>query len=138
VKSWLSSAGISSERVDQSQSLGWLNFDATVDEAENLLKTKYSLYEHEESGQPHVACEDYSIPASLKNKIDFITPTLHFDVKVKPRSANMEKRKINPGSPNSGNIPKFVPVAKQNIITQLSDCDKQVGIDRFMVETRAD
>jgi tripeptidyl-peptidase-1 len=137
VKSWLSSAGIASERIEQSQSLGWLNFDATVDEAESLLKTKYFVYEHEETGQPHVACEEYSIPTGLKGKVDFITPTLHFDAKVKPRevSSEVEKRAINPGSPNSGNIPKYVPVAKNNIITQLSDCDKQVSIDRLMLET---
>jgi tripeptidyl-peptidase-1 len=136
VKSWLSSAGIASERIDQSQSLGWLNFDATVDEAESLLKTKYAMYEHEETGQPHVACEEYSIPASLKGKVDFITPTLHFDAKIKPRSvgSDVERRKINPGSPNSGNIPKYVPVAKNNIITELSDCDKQVGLDKLMLE----
>jgi tripeptidyl-peptidase-1 len=132
VRDWLSSNGIANERIDHSQSLGWLNFDATVDEAESLLKTKYHIYEHEETGQPHVACEEYSIPAALKNKVDFITPTLHFDAKVIPRhnTSNVEKRAvsehINPGSPSSGNIPKFVPIAKSNIIKELGDCDKQI------------
>jgi tripeptidyl-peptidase-1 len=32
----LKSAGISEDRASMSQSLGWLNFDATVEEAENL------------------------------------------------------------------------------------------------------
>lgn len=133
VKDWLSSNGIASERIDHSQSLGWLNFDATVEEAESLLKTKYYAYEHEETGQPHVACDEYSIPASLKGKIDFITPTLHFDAKVKPREVNSAKRAagthINPGSPGSGNIPKFVPIAKSNIIKELSNCDEQITPD---------
>ena len=113
-----------------------MSFDATVDEAENLLKTKYHVYEHEETGQPHVACEEYNVPAALQNKIDFITPTLHFDAKVMPREPKAEKEKravsqhINPGSPTSGSLPKLggTLASKNDLITQLSDCDKQVGI----------
>lgn len=130
VKDWLSTSGIAGERIKQSQSLGWLHFNATIDEAENLLKTKYHIYEHGETGQPHVACEDYSIPANLKDKIDFVTPTLHFDLKLKPRNENAGKRDmqehVKPGNPNGGNIPKFEPIAKSSIIKQLTDCDKQI------------
>lgn len=133
VKEWLSAHGISSDRVEQSQSLGWLNFDATVDEAESLLKTKYHIYEHEKTGQPHVACEEYSLPAALKDKVDFITPTLHFDAKVIARDEKVQKRAvgehINPGSPSSGNLPKLVPIAKSNIIKELSECDQQITPD---------
>lgn len=132
VKDWLSSAGITSERIKQSQSLGWLSFDASVEEAESLLRTKYHVYEHQETGQPHIACEDYNIPATLQSKIDFITPTLHFDAKLQPRYAKSEKEKravsqhINPGNPSGGNIPKYQPLAKSNLIKELSDCDKQI------------
>ena len=85
VKSWLTSSGIHSTRIKQSQSLNWLEFEATVDEAEELFKTKYNVYEHGETGQPHVACEEYSVPAHLQEHIDLVYPTVHFDVKVKPR-----------------------------------------------------
>jgi tripeptidyl-peptidase I len=85
VKAWLTSAGIEEERIKQSQSLTWLEFEATVDEAEELLKTKYHVYEHEETGQPHVACDEYSIPSHLKEHIDMVYPTVHFDAKIKPR-----------------------------------------------------
>lgn len=77
-------------------------------------------------------CEEYNIPATLQSKIDFITPTLHFDAKLKPRDAKSEKEKravsqhINPGNPSGGNIPKYQPLAKSNLIKELSDCDKQV------------
>jgi len=76
VKTWLTSAGIPDSRIKQSQGLNWLEFDATVDEAEELLKTKYNVYEHEETGQPHVACEEYSIPSHLKEHIDMVYPTV--------------------------------------------------------------
>lgn len=113
VKAWLSSAGISEDRIKQSQSLNFLQFEATVDEAEDLLKTKYHVYEHE-SGQPHVACDEYSVPSHLKEHIDLIYPTVHFDAKLKPRDASVsiEKRDDIPGigkgigKAGSGSLPK--------------------------------
>ena len=94
VKAWLASAGIDGPRVKQSQSLNWLEFSATVDEAEELLKTKYNVYEHE-SGQPHIACEEYSIPAHVREHVEFVYPTVHFDAKLKARDVSedaLEKR----------------------------------------------
>lgn len=118
VKVWLKSAGIDVERIGNSQSMGWLTFDATIDEAEKLLDTKYHIYEHEETGQPHVACEEYKIPAHLKDKVDFVYPTVHFDAKLKVRdepSSDLEKRKFgphhwqpyNPTNPGGGSLPKW-------------------------------
>ena len=99
VKTWLTSAGIHDSRIKQSQGLNWLEFEATVDEAEELLKTKYHVYEHEESGQPHVACDEYSIPAHLKEHVDLVYPTVHFDGKIKPRdnTLDLETRELVPG-----------------------------------------
>ena len=113
VKSWLASAGISADRVKQSQSLAWIEFQATVDEAEGLLNAKYHVYEHE-SGQPHVACEEYSLPASVKEHVDFVYPTVHFDAKLKAREldADIEKRQAaparwkGPGYPSNPSNPK--------------------------------
>lgn len=78
---WLRSSGIAPERISKSQSMGWMTFEATVDEAENLLKTEYHLHMHE-SGKPHVATDDYYIPEYIQPHIDFITPTVHFDTKL--------------------------------------------------------
>lgn len=82
VLQWLEEAGITSERAKQSQGLNWIQADVTVAEAESLLNTKYYAYTHSESEQTHVACEDYSVPESIREHIDFITPTIHFDAKV--------------------------------------------------------
>ncbi|SMQ45934.1 unnamed protein product [Zymoseptoria tritici ST99CH_3D7] len=134
IKAWLNSEGIESQRIEQSTSLGWLTFHATVDEAEALLNAKYHVYDHEETGTQHVACDSYSVPAALQNKIDFITPTLHFDVKLKAKRDDQElssrdttkNTNIRPGSPSSGNLPKVFPIAFKNIIKELKDCDKQI------------
>ncbi|TKA24573.1 hypothetical protein B0A54_17540 [Friedmanniomyces endolithicus] len=92
-KNWLTMAGISESRIKQSQGLNWLEFDATVDEAEELLKTKYHVYEHEATGQPHVACDEYSIPTHLREHIDLVYPTVHFDAKIKSRDDGLELEK---------------------------------------------
>ena len=81
VSEWLRNSGIAADRIRRSQSLGWLQFDATVAEAEALLKTKYHLHRHE-TGKPHIGCDAYHIPEHLKAHVDFITPTVHFDTKV--------------------------------------------------------
>jgi tripeptidyl-peptidase-1 len=114
--------------------LGWLNFNATVSEAENVLNTKYYVYEHKETGQPHIACDQYSVPTALQDTIDFITPTLHFDMKLEPRNVNelsardtkSISKNIRPGNPNSGNMPKMILMNFKNVIKELKDCDKQV------------
>ncbi|KAF4552344.1 Pro-kumamolisin activation domain-containing protein 3 [Elsinoe fawcettii] len=137
VKEWLSASGIDSSRVKQSQSLSWLHFEATVDEAEELLKTRYHVFEHQ-SGQPHVACDEYSLPSHIKKHVDFVTPSVHFDAKIKPRKADEEvaKRDIpdiaksigKPGSlPGAGSLPKLTQkFGKDKIIKQLENCSTQI------------
>lgn len=123
VLTWLVSAGIGLQRIKKSQSLGWLQFNCTVNEAQKLLKTEYFKYKHT-SGTPHVGCTAYHIPESVRKHIDFITPTLHFDIKTtKPKQDNAKVSSyknqtsaigtpVNPGvgkkigSTNSLSLPK--------------------------------
>lgn len=90
VTAWLVDSGIAEERISRSFSQGWLQFDATVSEAEDLLKTKYHVYKHN-TGQLHMACQEYGLPKGVQAHVDFITPTVHFDVKVK-RLKSLRKR----------------------------------------------
>lgn len=125
VMAWLQSSGIEAGRISRSQSLGWLHFDATVAEAEELLKTKYKLYTHELTGKPHVACEEYHIPGHVSRHVDFITPTVHFDSRT-PMAQEGHANKVRQvatttaaaghpvktkaalgvGAPGSGSLPK--------------------------------
>lgn len=74
----------------------WFKFDASVEEAESLLRTKYHVYTNSETGKDHLACEDYSVPAHIREHIDFITPTVHFDaiVKTKKKRRDLQGRDI--------------------------------------------
>ncbi len=144
VTEWLISAGITPERISRSQSLGWLTFDATVGEAENLLKTKYHVYKHV-SGKPHVACSDYHIPEHLGSHVDFITPTVHFDTKIPQAAVDLngnnkrdvptsaagvpvkEKTALSIGSPNSGSLPKKgTDINIKGILDELKNCNKYI------------
>ncbi|KAI0126324.1 peptidase S8/S53 domain-containing protein [Xylariales sp. AK1849] len=87
VKSWLADADI--HDVVQSPSLNWVQANITVAKAEELLRTSYFAYQHE-SGQYQVACEDYNVPESVQEHVDFITPTIHFDVKVNRKSTKRD------------------------------------------------
>ena len=57
VKAWLVSSGIAEARITHSDNKGWLAFDATAGEAEDLLHTEYHVYEHASYGATATACE---------------------------------------------------------------------------------
>ena len=141
VKSWLTSSGIAPERISRSQSLGWLRFDATVAEAEELLKTEYHRYKHA-TGKTHVSCSSYHIPEHVVPHIDFITPTVHFDTKIPQAVAkDVEKRApsttaaaghpvkthaaLGLGAPTSGSLPKKgANIDIKGLIDELKNCNQ--------------
>lgn len=138
VKEWLAAHGILEDRVHHGQSLGFLEFEASVTEAENLLNTKYNVYEHADTKTPHVACEEYSLPHGLAEHIDFITPTVHFDSMTKrhDKRTTPEKRTISPGTdksvgkPNSPSLPKLGTwLANGAPSSALSTCNKVITPD---------
>ena len=57
VRGWLESAGIEANRISQSVNKQWLQFDANVDEVEDLLHAEYHQYEHQGTGKINVACD---------------------------------------------------------------------------------
>jgi tripeptidyl-peptidase I len=136
VKAWLASYGFGDEHVEHTQSLGFLQFNASVEDVEELLNTKYNIYQHDETKQPHVACEEYSIPSHLTDHIDFITPTVHFDAIVKEKKKkreSVEKRTIEPGvekglgEPNSPSLPKLGHyMSEAAILRELIHCNQQI------------
>ncbi len=85
VRTWLVEDGyVKPDRIVLSQNGGWVMVNVSVEEAEHLLGTEYYVYEHSADGREHVACHgDYRLPEHVSKHVDLITPTLHFDVKVK-------------------------------------------------------
>lgn len=144
VRAWLIEHGFTEDQVKQSQGLNWIHVDATVAEAESLLKTKYYKYTHSETGQAHVACENYSVPEHIRRHIDFVTPTVHFDAKISnpKKKRSLEERapptghKVTPGighsigSPSDKSLPKLggkIPFG--TILDELKHCDTSIVPD---------
>ena len=75
VRNWLSSSGIEIQRHKVAGSRGSIQFEASVEEAERLLGTRYDVWENKETGALTISCDHYHIPAYLQDYIDFITPT---------------------------------------------------------------
>ncbi|KAG9242153.1 peptidase S8/S53 domain-containing protein [Calycina marina] len=133
VKSWLAENGIEDGRHKVSQSETWVKFDATVAEVEALLRTDYNIYTSKDSGEERLACEDYSVPAHLKQHIDFITPTIHFDAVVK---ITKKKRDLVTRSPRvrpSTQIKSGQVAAQSDLSFPLSTCDTYITPDCLRV-----
>ncbi|KAI0366291.1 subtilisin-like protein [Pilatotrama ljubarskyi] len=122
VRGWLVDSGIDAGRVRLNPSGGWLLANVTVAEAEELLGTEYYVYEHAESGHKQVGCDRaYHLPEHVSKHVELVTPTLHFDAKVKKRST---KSKV--GNPGSGPVSPKTTGQIKNIFNQLQNCDEQI------------
>ncbi|PKS12421.1 hypothetical protein jhhlp_000627 [Lomentospora prolificans] len=72
VARWLNSSGIDRSRLKVSLDRAHISFDAPVEEAERLLGAKFHLFSF--GAEVQIASEDYSVPASISNYIDFVMP----------------------------------------------------------------
>ncbi|PCH45047.1 subtilisin-like protein [Wolfiporia cocos MD-104 SS10] len=133
VRAWLLAEGVDAQRIKLSKSGGWVGVDVTVAEAENLLKTRYHVYQYGSEGRvtEHIACsEGYHLPEHVSYHVDVVMPTLHFDVKVRER-LGLERRSSRSSKPNAekmhSGIAHFKTVTKtESNPTDLADCDKQI------------
>lgn len=99
VRDWLHSAGIDTDRHRVSAGHGFLKFDATVEELESLLSTEYHVYEHSDTKELHIGCDQYHVPQGVQRHLDFISPTVS-TIELKSRDTK-QKRKTLPKSPAS-------------------------------------
>jgi len=116
--------------------MNWFRFNATIEEAEALLRTEYKVFNHVETGQPHIACHEYFVPREVRDHIDFITPTVQFDavVKVRPRKraeGDLSGRDTTSALPVSGakpgpEIPPSVIESARVNATALANCDQLI------------
>lgn len=71
VIAWLLENGI--KQYSQSENRQWLILEIPVRKAEELLKTQF--FEHRDSkNRFKVSCDEYSLPSSLSEHIDFLSP----------------------------------------------------------------
>lgn len=54
----------------QTHNSQWIQFDATVEEVEDILFTDYFYWEHTSTGSENIAAEEYHIPSHVQTHID--------------------------------------------------------------------
>ncbi|KAH7872247.1 subtilisin-like protein [Lentinula edodes] len=89
VHEWLIDNGIPKDRLRITPSQGWIEVDATVEEAEHLILADYYVYKHE-SGQEHIACNEYHLPQHVAPHVEIVTPSVHFDAIIRPTPMNRD------------------------------------------------
>lgn len=99
VREWLHNSGIDLDRHSVSAGHSWLKFNATVQELESLLLTEYHVYQHHETREEHIGCNEYHVPRAVQQHIDFITPAVS-TVRVSRKSENRIMRRVTPAAQN--------------------------------------
>ncbi|KLO11791.1 subtilisin-like protein [Schizopora paradoxa] len=128
VKAWLIDSGFSDDRLSLSVSKGWLQVaNASAAEVEELLDAEYHVYSHP-SGAEQISCHSYHVPAHIKEHVDLIQPTVHFD-----HSANRrQKQKRQNGSKDliQSHLRSGKTLGKEvTVPTDLADCDTMITLD---------
>ncbi len=67
----------------------WIQFDATTEEAENLLYADFFVWQHS-SGAHDVSCEEYHIPSHVQKHVDYVTPGIRLREK-RAEQVNMKR-----------------------------------------------
>lgn len=95
VKKWLVTAGVPEKSIFVPKSQGWVSFDSTVEQLEDILQTKYHTYHHARTDQEHIGTDHYSLPEHVSKHVDFVQPAVTFQRK---RSAT--KKPVSPYRPD--------------------------------------
>jgi len=96
---WLQASGIKQEDIEDDNE--WINFVASVEQAERMMDTNFHVYESVVKPVQKVRTLQYSVPEDLAKYIDVIQPTTRFG-QVRPQSNHIFESfvqgKVNHGS----------------------------------------
>ncbi|KAI1424911.1 protease s8 tripeptidyl peptidase [Xylaria sp. FL1777] len=138
VTGWLVDAGIARTRITHSDNKLWLAFDATVKEAEKLLKTEYyhdgKRDVDDDNDKVMIGSNAYHLPAHIQEHIDYITPgvkSITMDLKRLRRRgvAKRDTAKGNSHRRSKNTLPRPVKNAEEVLArdrNDLSNCDSLI------------
>ncbi|OBT91827.1 vesicle formation at the endoplasmic reticulum [Pseudogymnoascus verrucosus] len=84
VMTWLASSNVPASEIKNDGE--WINFRATVAQAEELLSTKFYVYKHNEDNKEMIRTLEYSLPSSVAPHVLTIQPTTRFSRMMAQRS----------------------------------------------------
>lgn len=117
---WLDSAGPARHRIVHTNHKGQLAFDATVAEAERLIRAKNYEFEHSSKSKRGIAADGYHIPERLTGHIEYIT------LNVRP-SATM-KRPLPQSIPADALSRRIIPDSGTQVTKSLAQCHEIVTL----------
>jgi tripeptidyl-peptidase-1 len=136
VHEWLLSNGIGD--FDYTPSKDWINIKISVEKAEELLATEYSVYVHED-GSEIARTTSWSLPRHLHAHVDTIQPTTSF-MRAKGNSVDLQKRQATPQNPAGPWPPAdYTPPTDPALIRACSingttpECCKQIPDNHFHI-----
>ncbi|CEJ55182.1 hypothetical protein PMG11_01453 [Penicillium brasilianum] len=125
-RSWLIESGISDARIFLNRNKGWLELVATAKEAEELLHNQYFQYQNVHTGQSVLACDQYHVPHSIQEHIDYVEPGIRLPVFQQPQKFLHKRDKILiHGASGRMHLPDS---DDRDVLTSL-DCDKAITPD---------
>ena len=74
VMEWLIDGGVNASSIVPSANKGWIAIDLLTQQVEELLETEFYEYSHPDAGHVGIGCEAYSLPASLRQHVDYVKP----------------------------------------------------------------
>lgn len=110
IEDWLHGCGISKDNLKYSPAKDWLRVVLPVNHAEQLLDTKYSIYEHED-GTRLIRTAQWSLPLHLHEHIENMQPTNSF---LRPRPKNTHLR-VLPTIVQADELPTSFVNSKQTV-----------------------
>ncbi|KAH8897744.1 subtilisin-like protein [Thozetella sp. PMI_491] len=93
VLEWLVAAGISRSRLGVSFNKQWIQFDASAEEAGNLLYTDFYYFEDPTGEHEDVGVSEYHLPTSIREHVDYITPGIRLRPNKKRDLEALKKKK---------------------------------------------
>lgn len=115
VMSWLDSAKIPAADIKNDGE--WINFRATVAQAEELLSTKFYVYKHNEDKKEMIRTLQYSLPSSVAPHVLTIQPTTRFSRMMAQRSTIHDVDTLNSvfGVATTNNKAPAVPTTELDV-----------------------
>ncbi|KAJ7639286.1 tripeptidyl peptidase A [Roridomyces roridus] len=124
VTEWLASHGIQEESIGRSPAGDWFNIRVPVSVAEEMLNTKYHVWQHAD-GDFLVRTTAYSLPAVVFDHVELIQPTTMFGRFKALKSTIHSVHKANAPIP-SANSPPIVDAATG--VTVDASCNSTITV----------
>lgn len=90
VMAFLASHGI--DRSDTESSSGFIRTTVTFEQAERILSTKYYTYRHTFTGRFVQRCEQYELPDTIADILDFVSPTIDFPASIRIKTEQQQQQ----------------------------------------------